>query len=273
MTTLEPIPTTQIPARRFQKRPQAHLVSGLRRLRRSDGHHARAGDHWPARRTKLPSSRASVVPAAFRVTPRPTGSTPCMAVPCPSPKASSWPTRNLLVLVASGDGDGFSIGGGHVAARHPAQHRPDLHRDGQPDLRPDQGAIVAHLAARAQDGHIEFWQPGRPGQSAALRHGLRRVVRGPRLSGGHGGPGPNHRRRHPFSRIRLHQRSVPLRDLRRGRTAAQSAKGQTCRVWNPSATIHPTAPRRPNARANTGPSFTQASSIAIPTRRRPTARA
>jgi 2-oxoglutarate ferredoxin oxidoreductase subunit beta len=53
---------------------------------------------------------------------------------------------DLLVLVAGGDGDGFSIGGGHVPARHPPQPRPHLPGDGQPDLRPHQGPALAHVA-------------------------------------------------------------------------------------------------------------------------------
>ena len=36
------------------------------------------------------------------------------------------------------------------AARHPPQPRPHLHRDGQPDLRADEGAALADLAARAE---------------------------------------------------------------------------------------------------------------------------
>ena len=59
----------------------------------------------------------------------------------------------------------------------------------------------------------------------------------------------------------------------RGRTAAQSAQGQDAEPGIASATIRPTGRGRPNGRANTGPSFTRESSIATPTRRRPTARA
>jgi len=54
------------------------------------------------------------------------------ARPCRSP-GHQLANPDLLVLVAGGDGDGFSIGGGHVA--HAIRRNIDLtvHRDGQPE--------------------------------------------------------------------------------------------------------------------------------------------
>ena len=60
----------------------------------------------------------------------------------------------LLVLVASGDGDGFSIGGGHVA--HVIRRNIDLTyivMDNQ-IYGLTKGPAVAHLPARAQDRHL-----------------------------------------------------------------------------------------------------------------------
>ena len=65
------------------------------------------------------------------------------------------------------------------AACHPPQSRPDLHRHGQPDLRPDQGPVVPHLPARQEDRLLDLRQHGGSGESAALRAGLRRRLRGP----------------------------------------------------------------------------------------------
>ena len=51
--------------------------------------------------------------------------------------------RDLTVIAAGGDGDGYAIGAGPLRARGAAQPGHHLHRDGQPDVRPDQGPGVA----------------------------------------------------------------------------------------------------------------------------------
>ena len=55
---------------------------------------------------------------------------------------------DLTVLVAGGDGDGYSIGGNHFM--HACRRNVDLtlHRDGQPRVRHDQGPAVADDRAR-----------------------------------------------------------------------------------------------------------------------------
>jgi pyruvate/2-oxoacid:ferredoxin oxidoreductase beta subunit len=100
---------------------------------------------------------------------------------------------NLLVLVASGDGDGFSIGGGHVP--HVIRRNIDLTyivMDNQIYGLTKGQLSPTSQRARTQDGHVELWELGGPGQSAALRHGLRSLVCGDRFAGGHGRPGSDH---------------------------------------------------------------------------------
>ena len=64
---------------------------------------------------------------------------------------------DLSVWVITGDGDGLSIGGNHLmhAIRRNLDHQ---HRAvQQPHLRPDQGAVLAHLAAGQGDQEHARW--------------------------------------------------------------------------------------------------------------------
>ena len=188
------------------------------------------------RRTRSRSSRASAARAAFPATRRRTASTRVHGRALPIAQGIKLAQPDLLVLVAGGDGDGFSIGGGHVAARHPPQHRPHLHRDGQPDLRPDQGAAVADVAARAADRVVARTAASRIRStrcSTCSATARRFVAQGTpadmtRLADAH-------RRGHPLPGLRLHQRPVAVRHLRRGRRAAEGAQGadEDARVARP----------------------------------------
>ena len=87
------------------------------------------------------------------------------------------------MLVAGGDGDGFSIGGGHVP--HAIRRNLDITyivMDNQ-IYGSDQGPAVADLCARPEDRIFTDGQPRGPGQSPALRPRLRCAVRGPGHSG------------------------------------------------------------------------------------------
>ena len=57
---------------------------------------------------------------------------------------------DLSVWVITGDGDALSIGGNHLMHCHPPQSRHQHRAVQQPDLRPDQGAILADFAAWAR---------------------------------------------------------------------------------------------------------------------------
>ena len=101
----------------------------------------------------------------------------------------------LLVLVASGDGDGFSIGGGHVA--HVIRRNIDLTyivMDNQ-----IYGLTKGQLSPTSQRGRktvtSSFGSLEDAGEPAALRHGLRRLVRGARHAGGHGRAWPGSSRK------------------------------------------------------------------------------
>ena len=104
----------------------------------------------------------------------------------------------LLVLVASGDGDGFSIGGGHVP--HVIRRNIDL------------TYIV-------MDNQIYGLTKG---QLSPTSH---RFFCGARDAGGHGGIGAADRRGHSFSGICIYQRAVAVCHLRRGGTATQGTQG------------------------------------------------
>ena len=53
------------------------------------------------------------------------------------------------VWVITGDGDGLSIGGNHLMHAIRRNHRPQHRPVQQPHLRPDQGPVLAYLAAGA----------------------------------------------------------------------------------------------------------------------------
>ena len=129
---------------------------------------------------------------------------------------------DLLVLAAGGDGDGFSIGGGHIA--HLIRRNMDITyivMDNQ-----IYGLTKGQLSPTSQKGRItctsRLRQPGGAREPAALRAGLRRRLRGPGLAHGPGGHGGDHRGGHPLPRLRLREHPVPLRHLRRG---GQQIKG------------------------------------------------
>ncbi len=142
-------------------------------------HLPRAGRRSAGRRTRSRSSPASAAPAASPATPPPTASTACTAARCPSRRASSWRNPDLLVLVAGGDGDGFSIGGGHVP--HAIRRNIDLTyivmdnqiyglTKGQLSPTSPRGLHTVTSAVR---------QPRGSGEPAALRARLRRRLRRP----------------------------------------------------------------------------------------------
>ena len=58
---------------------------------------------------------------------------------------------DLTVWVITGDGDGLSHRRQPPDARHPPQHRHQHPAVQQPHLRPDQGPVLAHLAAGQDD--------------------------------------------------------------------------------------------------------------------------
>src|ERR1700677_4456072 len=57
-----------------------------------------------------------------------------------------------------------------------AQSRPDVHRDGQPDLWVDDGANFANEPDRHEDEEHAVWECGCSGESAVARVGGRRDV-------------------------------------------------------------------------------------------------
>ncbi len=156
--------------------------------------------------------------------------------------------------------------------RGPAQHGPHLHRDGQPDLRPDQGPAVADLAEGPADRVLDLGQPRGPGEPAPLRARLRGELRRPGHAGRHAGPRRGHRGGDPLPGLRLRERAVSLRDLRPGGAAAEGAQGHDAdarqrrpRPGRPAEGDGPRVRVRPQA-------LHRASSTATRTRPRPTRR-
>ena len=60
-------------------------------------------------------------------------------------------TRTSSVWIVTGDGDALSIGGNHIDPPAAAQRRRQGPALQQPDLRPDQGPVLAHLRAGQED--------------------------------------------------------------------------------------------------------------------------
>ena len=149
MTTATADLDRAVPGQGLQERPEADLVPGLRRLRRGAGHLPRAGRRRPpAARDRVRLGHRLLEPHSRlhdrlrlqqRARPRAADRAGHQARQ-PRPAGARRRRRRRRVL------DRRRPRG----ARHPPQHRPDLHRDGQPDLRADQGAAVADLAARAE---------------------------------------------------------------------------------------------------------------------------
>ena len=175
--------------------------------------------------------------------------------------------------MASGDGDGFSIGGGHVA--HVIRRNIDLTyivMDNQiygltkgqlsPTSPRGRKTVTSNFGSMEDPVNpllyvlaygASFVAQGTP----ADMPGLGRIIEeGIRFPG--------------FAFINVQSPCVTYGEED---ATAQGPKGQHAEPANPSATIHPTAPGQPNWRANTAPNSTLASFIATPIRRRPTARA
>jgi 2-oxoglutarate ferredoxin oxidoreductase subunit beta len=124
MTTLEPIPVNKFQAGDFKSDLKPIWCPGLRRFRRGHGDLSGAGGPRSGRRTRSRSFPASAVPVGFRATPPPTAFNTVHGRALPIAQGIKLANPELLVLVASGDGDGFSIGGGHVA--HVVRRNMDL---------------------------------------------------------------------------------------------------------------------------------------------------
>ncbi len=128
---------------------------------------------------------------------------------------------DLAVWIATGDGDALSIGGNHLIHTLAAQRRrqdPDVQ---QPDLRPDEGSVLADL--RGREAHqVDAVRLDRPSVQPALgghrrRGDLRRAL-GRRL------PGCTSRRR-----SRPPPRTRAPRSSRSSRTATSSTTARSPR--------------------------------------------
>ena len=147
----------------------------------------------------------------------------------------------LLVLVAGGDGDGFSIGGGHVP--HAVRRNVDLTyivMDNQIyGLTKGQLSPTSRQGLRtvtSVTGSIE--QPFNP-LLAVLAYGapLRRAGD----AGGHGRAVLHDRGGDPVPRLRVRERAVAVRDLRRPRLAVEGPQGGDGEGRPTADTIRPTA--------------------------------
>jgi 2-oxoglutarate/2-oxoacid ferredoxin oxidoreductase subunit beta len=115
---------------------------------------------------------------------------------------------DLLVLVAGGDGDGFSIGGGHVP--HAIRRNLDLTY-----IVMDNhiyGLTKGQLSPTSQRGAVTSSTPrgaGGTGEPAALRAGLWRRLRGAGRAGRHGRADEDDRGGDPLSRLSRSSTSSP----------------------------------------------------------------
>ena len=193
------------------------------------------------RRTRSPSSPASAARAASPATRPPTASTACTAGRCRSPRASSSPTRSCWCWWPGGDGDGFSIGGGHVA--HAVRRNIDLtyivmdnqiygltkgqlsptSPRGLQDRRPRPAAASRTRSTRCSTCSATA-RASSPRARPADMQGLAAVIE----------------EAHPLPGLRLRQRAVALRDLRPGGPAAQGPEGDDAGAGRASATTRPT---------------------------------
>ena len=222
------------PARRLTRRRTTRATSSrfgarVRRLRRRAGDLPRARRHRAARRTRSRSSRASAAPAASPATPRRTASTRSTAARCPSRRASSSPAPTCSCSCAGGDGDGFSIGGGHVA--HAIRRNIDLTyiiMDNQIyGLTKGQLSPTSPRGLRtASSSYGSMEDPVNP-LLYVLGYGCRFVAQGTPADMAQLAVAD--RGRDPLPGVRVHQRPVAVRHLRRGETQlkAQKQKMQT----------------------------------------------
>ena len=131
----------------------------------------------------------------------------------------------LMVLVAGGDGDGFSIGGGHVA--HAIRRNIDLTyiiMDNQ-IYGLTKGQLSPTSPRGLQSVSSAFGSLEAPVNPLLYVLAYGAPIRGPGHAGGYGCAGIDHRGRHPFPRFRLHQCPVPLCDLWGTEFADQGAAG------------------------------------------------
>ena len=216
----------------LQERPQAHLVPGLRRLRRPAGRLSRAGGRGPARardrlrhRLLQPHPRLhDRVRLQHRARPR-AAHRPGHQARQPRPAGPGGGRRRRRLLHRRRP----------RAPRHPPQPRHHLHRDGQPDLRPHQGTALAHQPEGPEDGHLGLREPGESSQSASIRARLRRPVRRAGHPGRHGRARASDRGGDPLPGFLLRQRAVALRDVRRGGGPGEGAESADEAAEGPGA--------------------------------------
>ncbi len=172
--------------KRLQERPQADLVPGLRRLRRRC--RRSTGRSPPSAAPPHEIAFVSGIGCSSRIPGYTTayGFNSVHGRALPIAQGIKMANPDLLVLVAGGDGDGFSIGGGHVA--HAVRRNLDMTyivMDNQIyGLTKGQLSPTSPRGLKTVTSHLR--QPGGPGQPAALRAGLRRAVRRPGDAGRHG---------------------------------------------------------------------------------------
>ena len=119
-------------------------------------------------------------------------------------------------------------------ARHPPQPRHQHHPVQQPHLRPDQGPVLAHLAARQEDQEHADGRDRQPAPSALDRHRLRGDLRRPHAST-------------PTSSTWAKSSSGP--PSTRARRSSRSTRTATSSTTAPGTTP-PTATPRPTPRSN-----------------------
>jgi 2-oxoglutarate/2-oxoacid ferredoxin oxidoreductase subunit beta len=174
MTTRSRAPRRAVPGEGLQERPQADLVPGLRRLRRRPGDLPRAGG---VGRPPHEIAFVSGIGCSSRIPGYTTayGFNSVHGRALPIAQGIKLANPDLLVLVAGGDGDGFSIGGGHVA--HAVRRNIDLTyivMDNQ-IYGLTKGQLSPTSPRGLQDRVLGLRQPGGSGQPAALRARLRRA--------------------------------------------------------------------------------------------------
>ena len=142
MTSADATPIEPYQAKDYKSELQADLVPGLRRLRR------RAGD-LPRARGRRPAAARDRVRLGHRLLePHPRLHDGVRLQQRPRPRAADragHQAREPGAARARGRRRRRRLLDRRRprGARHPPQHGPHLHRDGQPDLRADQGAAVA----------------------------------------------------------------------------------------------------------------------------------
>ena len=256
----------------LQQRAQAHLVSGLRRLRRR---RRPSIARWPpsaARRTRSPSCPASDAPAGFPATRPRTASTACTGAPCPSRRASSSRARSCWC---------WSRAATATASRSAAATWPHAIRrnvDLTYIVMDNQiyGLTKGQLSPTSPRGlqtvTSRLREPRGSGQPAAVRARLRRALRRPGHAGGHERAGRTSSSR-PSASPASPSSTCSRRASRSGRRTPSSAPTRRrCGRSRTSGTIPPTAwPRSPSPR-NTAARCTRVCTSAIPRHGPPTTR-